>query len=213
MSTSDAHASAPGRYLSPTPDRLSGDQAEVYDAIANGPRASQKSLVPVVDDDGRLLGPFGLMAIAPRLGAAVQEVGAAIRFHGTFAAIDRELAILVVATHHRCDFEWFAHVEAARAAGLTDPQLAAVLAGTPPNGLTPTGSAVWHAAHTLMTAGALDDDAYRAATAALGEAGLAELVWLCGYYGMLALALAAFDPELPPAARGAFARAADELGG
>lgn len=192
-----------GRYLSPSPERLSADQLAVYASIVEGPRKSQAGLVPVLDDDGRLLGPFALMAIAPRLGEAVQAVGAALRFDGQLSAAARELSILVVAVHHRCDFEWFAHEHAARAAGLSTAQLASIRAGAEPVGLDTEGAAVWASVTAILQRGGLDETEYAAAVDVLGEALLAELVWLCGYYAMLAVALATFDPVLPEAARGA----------
>lgn len=204
----DVDGDTTARYVAPPREDLTPAQADLYDAITQGPRAQQSAVIPVVDDDGRLLGPFGLMTISPRLGEAVQALGSAIRFQGDLATIEREAGILVVAAHHRCDFEWFAHVGAARAAGLSEDQIAALHAGNVPDGVDERVAAVCRAVRMLMTGGGLADAAYRDATAALGEQGLAELVWLCGYYGMLAVALATFDPELPSAARGAFTRTA-----
>jgi 4-carboxymuconolactone decarboxylase len=43
----------------------------------------------------------------------------------------------------------------------------------------------------------LSDEDYSAAVTALGRERLAELTWLVGYYGALALALAVFRPDLP----------------
>jgi hypothetical protein len=43
----------------------------------------------------------------------------------------------------------------------------------------------------------LSDQDYSDGTAALGAERLAELTWLVGYYGALALALAVFRPVLP----------------
>ena len=200
----ETSAASTGRYLSATPDRLTAAQADVYASITEGPRRATADVVPIIDDDGRLLGPFALMAIAPQLGEAVQALGAALRFHGRFGPVTREVAILAVAAHHRCHFEWFAHEPAARTAGVTDEQLDAVREGAEPPGLDPEAAAAWRALRPMLTEGGLDDDAYAAAIGALGEEGLAELVWLHGYYSMLASALAAFDPVLPAAARGIF---------
>ncbi|MBQ1442306.1 MAG: carboxymuconolactone decarboxylase family protein [Renibacterium sp.] len=191
-----------GRYLAPLPEELSPEQLAVYRSIAEGPRKSEAGLVPVVDEDGRLLGPFALMAIAPGLGGAVQAVGSALRFHGAIPAAARELAILMVAVHHQCDFEWFAHERAARAAGLTEQQLAAVRSAGKPEGLDAHSAAVWQAVGALLSRETLDAAEYAEATAALGQEQLIELVWLKGYYAMLATALAAFDPVLPAAANG-----------
>lgn len=43
----------------------------------------------------------------------------------------------------------------------------------------------------------LPDEDYAAGRAVLGQERLAELTWLVGYYGALALALAVFRPVLP----------------
>jgi 4-carboxymuconolactone decarboxylase len=50
---------------------------------------------------------------------------------------------------------------------------------------------------SLLSRGNVTDETYHAATAQFGERTLAELVWLVGYYSMLALALATFDPPNP----------------
>jgi len=92
-----------------TPDRLDPEQRELYDAIARGPRSRGPQHFPLVDADGALLGPFNAMLLAPGLGAALQEVGAAIRFHGTLDARARELAILVVASRWDSAFERSSH--------------------------------------------------------------------------------------------------------
>ncbi len=51
----------------------------------------------------------------------------------------------------------------------------------------------------MLRAGDLDDEAYAAGVAGLGEAGLFELVTLVGYYRLAALQLRVFriDPPVP----------------
>lgn len=194
------------RYTAPRPDELSARQRALYAAIADGPRKQQAGVVPVIDEAGRLLGPFALMTIAPDIGDAVQSVGAALRFAGSFAPRTRELAILTVAVHRGSDFEWFAHVDAARDAGLTDAQLRAIQQHLEPDGLDAPDSCVWRATEALLAKGRLDDDEYARTVRVVGAAGLAELVWLTGYYSMLQLALATFDPALPAEVAGAVTR-------
>lgn len=175
----------------------------MYDSITLGPRASAP-VVPIVDDEGRLLGPFGLMTIAPAIGEAVQGVGAAIRFAGRLSPLVRETAILTVAAHFRCDFEWFAHREAAREAGLDAASLEAIRGGAPAT-LDAGPSVAREVVRSILQTGRLADEAYSAAVERFGDEGLAELVWLAGYYAMLAMALGVFDPELPHAVHGQFA--------
>lgn len=172
---------------------LDPEQAAVHDAVATGPRAAQ-ARVPLVDDQGRLLGPFGVMLRSPRIGGAVQQVGAALRTDPDLPPRLRELTIMTVAAHTRSEFEWTAHEAAARDTGLTTPQLQALLDGAPPPDLTDAERCAVELVRTLLSAHAVPDELYARARAALGERRLAALTWLIGYYAMLAGALAVFRP-------------------
>src|SRR5262245_65371111 len=99
-------------------------QRRVHDAIANGPRRGQhqQGTVPIMDDAGRLLGPFAVMLLTPRVGAPLQEVGAALRFATTLTDRERELGILAVAAVNQCGFEWRAEEAAARQLEITGSQ-------------------------------------------------------------------------------------------
>ncbi|KXX61498.1 carboxymuconolactone decarboxylase family protein, partial [Rhodococcus sp. LB1] len=178
------------------PDELTADQKLLYTTITGGPRRTQTSQVPLTDPEGRLLGPFGLMLLHTRLGSVVQALGAALRFDDTFTSRDRELAILTVAACRASEFEWLAHENAARAAGLTSRQLQQLLDGEVPLGLTPPEEAIVVTVRRLVLDRGLDDNLYTNATNLLGHDRLAALVWLVGYYEMLATALATFRPPL-----------------
>lgn len=171
-------------------------QRRVHDAIANGPRRGQhqQGTVPIMDDAGRLLGPFAVMLLAPSVGGPLQEVGAALRFATSLTDRERELGVLAVASAHRCDFEWRAHEAAARKLDLTTGQLADIADGRVPDGLTDSEAMVCRLAATMSRDRVLADDEYDAAVALLGESKLAEATWLIGYYSALALALAVFRP-------------------
>jgi 4-carboxymuconolactone decarboxylase len=180
------------------PAALDDAQRALYDAIAGGPRASQAGTVPIADADGRLLGPFAVMLLSPGLGDAVQRVGAEIRFGTALTGRERELAILTVAGALDSDFERLSHVPAARAHGLTEPQIDAALAGRPADGLSADEAIVARLARAMIVDRTLSDQDYADGVAALGQQRLAELTWLVGYYAALALALSVFRPELPP---------------
>jgi 4-carboxymuconolactone decarboxylase len=179
------------------PAELAPAQRDLYDAITGGPRASQAGTVPITDADGRLLGPFAVMLLAPEVGHAIQQVGAKIRFGTALTGRERELAILSVAGAARSDFERLAHEPAARALGLAQQQIDALLAGRIPDGLSADEAAVARLARVMTADRTLSDQDYADGIAVLGRERLAELTWLVGYYGALALALAVFRPELP----------------
>jgi AhpD family alkylhydroperoxidase len=179
------------------PADLDDAQRAVYEAITGGPRASQAGTVPIVDESGRLLGPFAVMLLTPEVGNAVQQVGAKIRFATALTARERELGILADAGAVRCDFERLAHEPAALRAGLTKAQVNAVLSGQVPDGLAGDEALVCKLAQVMAADRNLPDADYEAGLAALGKQRLAELTWLVGYYSALALSLAVFRPFLP----------------
>jgi 4-carboxymuconolactone decarboxylase len=179
------------------PAELAPAQRLLYDAITGGPRASQAGTVPITDEDGQLLGPFAIMLLSPEVGNAMQQVGAQIRFGTALTGRERELAILTVAGALSSEFERLAHVPAARALGLTEPQIDAALAGQAADGLSPDEAIVGRLALAMTVDRTLSDQDYSDGIAALGQERLAELTWLAGYYSALALSLAVFRPVLP----------------
>jgi 4-carboxymuconolactone decarboxylase len=197
------------------PAGLDDDQRALYDAIAGGRRAQGPQLFRLSDADGCLEGPFNAFLLQPRLGSALQALGAAVRYETALDDRSREIAILVVAAHWRSDFERYAHEAAGRAAGLSDPELAAIRDGryhpTPGDGgdgrdgggdgpghvLTGREAVVARTAAALTARGDLDDAEYREAAAELGPDGLFELLTLVGYYATLALQLRVFRVPAP----------------
>jgi 4-carboxymuconolactone decarboxylase len=179
------------------PDSLTDEQRELYDAIVGGPRAHAATVVPLVDADGGLEGPFNAFLLQPRLGSALQAVGAAVRYETSLSVRAREVATLVVASRRDCAFERYAHEALGRRAGLTDDDLAALRNGRYSE-LPASDSLVATLAHELVAQGDLDDEHYDAAVELLGPAGVFELTTLVGYYLTLALQLQVFR-VVPPA--------------
>ncbi len=186
----------PPRVSLVRPEELDAERARVHAEIAGGSRRDQAAVVPLTDEDGRLLGPFRLMLLAPRIGSAVQAVGAALRVDESLSERSRELAILTVAARRRSQFEWLAHERAGLAAGLSPEQLQSLLDGAMPADLDAAEEVVVGTVERLLADGELGDAGFAEAVSVLGTEPLAALVWLVGYYGMLATALATFRPPL-----------------
>ena len=178
------------------PPALDTEQRSLYDAIAGGRRAQGPQLFRLADADGRLEGPFNAFLLQPRLGSALQALGAAVRYDTGLDDRCREIAILIVAAHWRSDFEWHAHEAVGRAAGLGDAELAALREGRHAE-LAGRESVVARTAAALVTRGDLDDAEYGEAVGHLGPAGLFELLTLVGYYATLALQLRVFRVPAP----------------
>ncbi|GAA0903666.1 carboxymuconolactone decarboxylase family protein [Virgisporangium aurantiacum] len=171
------------------PHDLTDDQRAVYDSIAGGRRAQGPQRFRLTDDDGALEGPFNAFLLQPRVGHALQALGAAIRYETHLSDRHREIAILVVAAQQESAFEWHAHEGQGRDAGLTDDELAALREGRFGN---LRDGAVAETAYALVARGDLDDAEYARALDVLGEPGLFEVLTLVGYYRALAVQLRVF---------------------
>ena len=167
------------------PAALDEQQRGVYEEIAGGPRASGP--FRLLDSAGALEGPFNAFLLQPRLGHALQALGAAVRYETELPDRAREIAILVVAAEADSAFERYAHEAVGRRAGLTDGELCAIR----------DGDLVASTAAALMQRGDLDEDEYAAAVAGLGLPVLFEVLTLVGYYATLALQLRVFRVGVP----------------
>lgn len=184
-----------GRLPLLDPATLDRAQRKVYDSIASGPRA----LGPfsVVDDAGRLTGPFNALLHHPTIGAAVEQLGSALRFSGSLDARTRELVVCAVAARWDSRYEWYAHSRMAREVGVTDEELAEVADGRIPAGVSAGESAALQLATGLLREQAVLPEVYTPVVETHGEAGLVELCTLVGYYQLLAGLLAAADVGAP----------------
>jgi 4-carboxymuconolactone decarboxylase len=176
---------------------MDAEQVALYRAIVGGRRGQGPQHFPLVAADGCLTGPFNAMLLSPSLGGAVQALGAAVRFQGTLTRRERELAVLAVAAHWGSRFEWGAHAGIALDAGLSNAQLAAVLAGHPVPGCTPHEAALLAWVRELVRGWRAGEAAFDQARGALGLPAAYEAAVLVGYYSLLALLLRVFDGEHP----------------
>ena len=172
------------------PSELTAEQSALYAAIAGGPRAQGPQHFALTAEDGSLRGPFDLMLRSPAVGTAQQELGAAIRYRAGFTDRERELAILLVAARWDSAFERHSHEAIARALGFGDDELAAIRAQDV-TALADHERTVGSTVIGLLD-GDLSDEAWEAASIALGVDGVFELTALVGYYSTLALQLRVF---------------------
>jgi 4-carboxymuconolactone decarboxylase len=173
------------------PDELTGERRRLYDAITSGPRSTGPQLFALTDDEGALRGPFNGFLLAPRLGDALQQLGAAVRYGTALSDRVREMAVLVVAAHWDSEFERGSHEPIGRAAGLTEAELQAIREGRRPALQDPREVACWEVTRALVE-GDLDDETWAACVPPLDQETVFELSTLVGYYATLALQLRVF---------------------
>ena len=103
-----------------SPDQLTTEQKRIRDAIA-GARG------------GVVRGPFAIWLRQPVIADAANRFGNALRLEGKLDKRLFELMVLVIARHWSAQYEWFAHEDAARQAGLPSAVIEAVRAGKRPD--------------------------------------------------------------------------------
>jgi 4-carboxymuconolactone decarboxylase len=166
----------------------------VWDAIVGSRGAG------LVNDDGGLVGPFNAFVHAPGVGQRLSSLGAELRFETSIERRLSEVAIITVAARWKAEFEWWAHARMAREHGVPGGVVDAISRGEDPPFAADDERVVYTVARQLIADGQVSQDAYAAAQLLLGEAGVVELVSLCGYYTLVSFLLNAFTVPLPPGA-------------
>lgn len=140
----------------------------------------------------------------PELARRAAHLGELVRYGTSLDPRLSELAILVVARHWHCAYEWAVHAGEAARAGVPGAAIEAIARGLTPD-LAPVEQVVVSTAGTLVASGHLDDATYVGALSVLGEPGLTDLIAVVGYYTLVAFSLNARQvsapagaPALPP---------------
>ena len=193
-------AARDGRFPLLAPGELSDQQRRVYEAIAGPPRGNGP--FSIVDEAGRLAGPFNALLHSPAIGDAVQGLGAVLRFGGSLPDRTRELVICAVAAELESAYEWYAHSRVATSVGISGTELEKLHDGESPDTLTADEDAALGLARALLRGNTVSPDVHSAALEHFGHGGITEISVLVGYYRLLAGILAAGDVPLPRAATG-----------
>jgi 4-carboxymuconolactone decarboxylase len=173
-------------------EELGPEGQQLWDSIVNG-----RGDLVVAGDDG-LAGPFNAFVTVPAVGRRMSSLGATLRFGTSIERRLSEIAIITTGARWQAEFEWWAHARMAREHGVADAVVDAIGRGEDPPFEADDERIVYTVARQLARSGRLDQEAYDAAHAMLGDAGMVELVSLCGYYTLISFLLNAFDVPLPP---------------
>ncbi|MFO1324548.1 MAG: carboxymuconolactone decarboxylase family protein [Burkholderiales bacterium] len=168
-------------------DKLSDEQRRVYDAISAGPRGSVR-------------GPLAVWLQSPQLAQKAQELGAFCRYGSSLPPRLSELAICTMAGHWRAGYEWHAHAEIARRAGVTDAALEALRTGTQPHFDQPDERVVHRFAGELLATHRVSQPTWDEAQALLGMRAVVDLVGVLGYYTLISMTINAFEIPVPAGA-------------
>ena len=168
----------PPRYRELVRDELSAEQKALFDSIA-----STRGTVPT---------PFHILAESPQLASLTQALGAFCRYRTGLSPLLSELAVLITAAHWGAEYEFTVHAPEALKAGLPQPVIDALRAGTKPS-FADDDSRLIHAFATAFYATRdVPDALFEEAVARFGRRRVVELAGLLGYYSGLAMLLRIF---------------------
>lgn len=168
---------------------MSAEQRRVHDAIV-GLRG------------GYMPAPYRPALHAPELADKWQQLGELLRYRTSLPTRLSELAVLVVARHHDCQYVWQAHAPVALKAGVAADIVEAIRVGSRPAAMQTDETAVYDYASELLQSKFVGDAAYAAALKCLEIKGVVELTCLLGYYVMVAMSLNAHGQSAPPGTEG-----------
>jgi 4-carboxymuconolactone decarboxylase len=166
-------ASHDGRIPVPEGSDLRDDVAQLLPLIAPPGRAPARTMA-ILARQPELLSPF--------LGLA-----AALALQGVLSHRDHELLALRVASKCGSEFEWIEHVEYARAASLTEDEIARVANPVDDGTWTEAERALLCAADELATDYDVNDATWAILSRHYDQPELVEILFVVGQYTMLSM--------------------------
>ncbi len=178
------------------PVELKAQQRQLFDSIVAFTKA-QNPKFAIADEQGALVGPFNPMLHFPQFGEAAWGVNVALSKNTTLPKPVHELIILVTGARFTSRYEIYAHELVAGDTGLSDAKIASLAAGGRPGNLNEEEGLAFNVASVLVRGAQLPDSTYRAAVAAFGEQGVAEIIYLVGFYCLISVLLNGYDAAVP----------------
>lgn len=129
----------------------------------------------------------------PGVAAKVGALGEHLRFGGTLPDDVRELTILRYASRQGFWYEWSHHQRPAHLAGVDQDTIDAVTAGDVPESLPTSTQAVLRAVDAVAAKKSIPADLQHQIVETHGNAGVVEVVAICGLYAMMGYTVTAFD--------------------
>ena len=183
------------------PAELSDEQKPLYADMKTGSGSNFNAFVrgaPAgTTEAGALMGPWNPWLHEPRIGGAIWELTKAMTMEATLPDTVRQIAILVTGAHFDAAYEIYAHVAVAEKDAIPEGQLATLLSGSRPEGLSQEDGLGYDVAFALVNGGVLPEPIYRMAITTFGQHGCNELIYLVGLYALVSMTLNGFNVPVP----------------
>jgi 4-carboxymuconolactone decarboxylase len=178
------------------PPQLTDSQRPLYDAMKAGITRKYSTFITMLAD-GTLLGPWGAWLHEPEVGTAIYALTNVMTAFRILPDTARQVVILVVGSHYKAAYELYAHSAVGRSDGISDEQLATIATGNRPSDLSGEAELAYDVASALVGGGILPTLAYERAREVFGPRGIAEIIYLVGYYCLVSVTLNGFDVPVP----------------
>lgn len=192
-----AHLPLPRTASRPSPPRLATPRIAPIEPAQWTPE--QRTLItPQIRPDGTAFNLYKTMLNHPVLYTPRARFGSYLQRDSLLDPETRELAIMRTAYNIRASYEWAHHVEAAKAAGLSDAQIARIAQGPNAAGWNERQRAVLAAADELRREAFVSDATWATLSRHYDTKRLIEIVYTVGGYTMTGLAINSFGVEVEP---------------
>ena len=168
-----------GRYTETPHDQMTPEQQDAYRSL--------------VETRGRLPGPNKIWVDNPKLAKVMGPLGAYFRTGYSLSEREREIAVVVINSKWHSIYPTNAHERAAKAAGLPDNKVEAMLSGLPTSFDDKREQVIYEMATCLANARWVAKGLYDRAVDALGHVGITDVITLMGFYASVAMTLAFYD--------------------
>jgi len=135
---------------------------------------------------GTIQGPWAHMLRSPKLAEKAAAYSDLFRTELSLPLNLVQLAVIMAARHWNAAYVWNAQAPRAKAAGVSEAAIEAIRAKKSPSFADPAEKAVYDLFSELYGKQSVSDATYEAATEALGEKGLVEILNVAGFYSIVA---------------------------
>jgi len=168
-----------GRYAEIPYDKMTPEQQEGFQSL--------------MESRGRLPGPAKIYVHNAKLAKVLGPLGAHFRGPYSLSEREREIAVCVVNSYFHTAYATNAHERAAKAAGLPNDKVEAILSGLPTSFDDKREQVVYEMAVCLVNSRWVSKGLYDRALEALGHVGVTDVIGLMGFYATVSMTLAFYD--------------------
>ncbi len=167
-------------------DKLTGKAKEIYDEIL-AKRSAQGA---------KVRGLYIPLMNHPELTKVIENLGYYLKFEGKLPRDAYQFIVLSIARKIKVPFEWVDHVAPARAAGLSEAVIEAILKSDR-SSIPHPYSVILDTIDVVLDFKSIPENLQNQMMELYGVQGLLEVVTLCGFYQMVGQITQAFDVPLP----------------